>query len=791
MPSEETLQVQYNNFPRVNYSKLSKRLILQKVTWNQSGLEYVNEIVRNGKSIFNAFYGKGLRTYVDGLPTIKLNSNKTTPNEDKILLYLKAIENSNNVTIEGVNGYSINNNAYINYILQYKDYITNNILITNTIFDDINNGYIYNYSPITNIITFSKTVNNIIQTKTYNYSSIESTDIRETTYTDDDGYEAYKYSFKDLDSDEYINISNNTEIISKIRIWFVNENDPTDKKYITFNSDNLSPFENYPYLSSENRWNFGKYNYVDYTVDGIDKRILFSDPDQNTVSHNGIIYKLFNDPDSITKSVHTYPVVTLRFRNTDVYSENENDRDIQGAEGFFTAERLRTTKIMTKALGYKLKDLTETYSYEDPNAEEKTPAPNLDKIYSIFLLLGIQDLQGIPDLINGKDVTVDGVQQHIDGDKNAEVLIKYLYKMVEYFSNGNGDSIYFYSREVVHRMVHEFRNITKTVTTTNNEPLNKIKYNMWFTGEWWPTQIHRDDTDTCIHIEEDKGNIKTEYTFYYYSETNIYMETVLYNGKPDGRHGKKVWTDYSPLIPLIKEIVSTLSLQDQCRLLSYCVYLEFQVAYRNKVKWYETTIFQVIVTFAMAIIAMVSQQYYIAAAGMSAAQAGLQTFIFSLTMVASMAINQMTMNPIAKGIIQIALLAIGVSQMNFSEMFTNMSVLDAFSLVTIPVQLANIITSAYYDFQNQQLMFKANRAQETFENVNSYYNQLQQDLINDPFMITSNLSFINNSSDWKIFDSDAGIYLNNCYKQFDVLYANGIDTWHTNKLQLRYSFNMR
>lgn len=806
MSSEEILQTQYNNLKRINYSKLKSRLILQKVKWNQSGLDYILEMNRNGRDIFRNFYNKGKNVYVDGLPTVKVDSNKTNSNLPGIKAYIAAIENC---TVEDITYCSVNESNdipyYLSYLIQDYEHIPQDILITDDLFSYyLNRGYTYTFSPITNEITFNKVNTTSV---IYEYTDIISSITESYTYTDDDGYEVEAIRFKDLDSNTWIG-PNDGIIEPKTRLEFINKTDSNDKRYITFMSgSDINPYNYIPFLPNTSKYNFNEVSYVDYTVNNVDKRILFSIPDQNTVTYNNKTYKLFNDPNAASKTVHMYPIVTLRFRNADVqgikeHSEELTDWYVQGADSFFTIERYKTTKSILKTLGYKLDEITDNWRYEDPKAKEKVTNENLSKVYSIFLFFGIGNLRDIQEQIDGKTVTIDGEQKIIKGDTDAEVLIKYLYNMLEYFNDTN---IYIYSREVVHRMIHWFYNITKTVTNKNTNKLPKAKYSIWTVGDWYPTSgysgtrwdyVPTNAGRSEIHIKKDEGNKETEYKFNFGTVTNIYMETVSVNGKPDGRHGKSVWSDYEPVIPLIKEIVDKLSAQDKCRLLTYCTQLEMQVAYRQKLKWYQTVEFQIatiIVQFAIILVLCVLQQYHLAAlvvkGVMTATQASLQTFIFALTSIGSMAISQMNINPIMKGVLQLGLTAIGLSQTNFSTLFSSqISIYEAIQLANMPIQVANILTQTYYSLQGMELQKRLNAFTETAQDRTDYMASMDIDILNQSYLMIDGTTLFGQDIR-PVLSGTSIVYLNNCYKEFNILYERGVSHFYDNIFMLRYDYN--
>lgn len=225
----------------------------------------------------------------------------------------------------------------------------------------------------------------------------------------------------------------------------------------------------------------------------------------------------------------------------------------------------------------------------------------------------------------------------------------------------------------------------------------------------------------------------------------FYNEIILYNVKTAytgvGSYfveGMRDWggaLNPKCLIPLVRDTFTELNIKDKCKLLELSMNLVVFVVQEIKLKWYQTTLFSVIVMVVIMVIAAVSQQYYAigAASALTAVEAAAITASASMAAIASVAsftLMSLQMMGTDLGIFgQIAGIVLAVYGGYSAYTNTTLSTANtAFAMASAAVDIVGQVNSLLIQKDLKALMTASQNSALEKEEVRKRYEEMQDSL---------------------------------------------------------------
>lgn len=809
MPTKQQTSVQIVTLDQPTYKSVLKSNAFIKSKTNMEFKEIYQSINKRGKAKFKSFYNKGKKSYVDGLPNCMVQSSNTKWNindtdEDNITAFLNSSNGVNDITSSNIKTRITKFTDKVFYLLQDVNNIINNTLPFIAVQNKLNSGYTYQYLPYDNKIVLTK--NNISTEYTY----VESTLWYVYSTEDEEGNTIYWQEHYDGYVDDGFDNSNEvTSVTPLTEEEYYNMLSEEGDVTFTFQHGVLSD-PDYEILSFNMPYNTtlsltGSYinnsdtslNTVLYKNNNIQKLELFSTPTYNTITYNNKLYKLFNDK---WNTFTTYPIVMLRFRTYNLYSiykEHKNemkalDWGIEGCTGIFTPRRYKTANKLLKTLDFKLKSLTENFIYKE-GKEKEGPAEGIDKTTSLFLFLGIK-LDGLEDKLNGETITRDnGKTITLKPDKNAQIIPKVIFETLEEITNPatNEDSIVILIKESMYEYSVGFK-VTRTIenVTSNKIPYYKFK-RIKFTPESSEYQVNGFEvtrvgkTKTVTYkVSNSTGNTQVYHELTLNDQgdkdpTNDVI-TNLQGHEADG-HTWFAYDSQSSLghleadlyFPLLKEVVSKLSIQDQCKLYAYCIQVHIMISYRAKLKWYQERTAAIIIQSLTLVLAVIGMATAVMRMDPKSIVSIIKTVILIIATLIMPVIMDSKMSYKHKSMFGLALTIMAILQIDFKA-FTQNLTQNSIALANSAMQLANnvldLTVGSDIEEQRKSLQNKLEWLKEKQKEIDSKF-EIQKD-----YRYARNL-LLN-------VTPDATYKMNYLQYDYSSLYDNWIENYCTNSSML-------
>ena len=225
----------------------------------------------------------------------------------------------------------------------------------------------------------------------------------------------------------------------------------------------------------------------------------------------------------------------------------------------------------------------------------------------------------------------------------------------------------------------------------------------------------------------------------FYNEIILYDVTTVYTGVGsyfvEGMRDRGGALNPKCVIPLVRDTFTELNIKDKCKLLELSMNLVVFVVQEIKLKWYQTTLFSVIVMVVIMVVAAVSQQYYAigAASALTAVEVAAITASASMAAIASVAsftLMSLQMMGTDLGIFgQIAGIVLAVYGGYSAYTNTTLSTANtAFAMASAAVDIVGQVNSLLIQKDLKALMTASQNSALEKEEVRKRYEEMQDTL---------------------------------------------------------------
>ena len=225
----------------------------------------------------------------------------------------------------------------------------------------------------------------------------------------------------------------------------------------------------------------------------------------------------------------------------------------------------------------------------------------------------------------------------------------------------------------------------------------------------------------------------------FYNEIILYDVTTVYTGVGkgfvEGMLDRGGALNPKCVIPLVRDTFTELNIKDKCKILELSMNLVVFVVQEIKLKWYQTTLFSVIVMVVIIVIAAITQQYYLigAAGALTAVEVAAITASASMaaiTSVASFTLMSLQMMGTDLGVFgQIAGIALAVYGGYSAYTNTTLSTANTtFAMASAAVDIVGQVNSLLIQKDLKALMTASQKSALEKEEVRKKYEEMQDTL---------------------------------------------------------------